>query len=402
MYKCTPQEIIAAVPGVQTVHLDALWFHNLDQKKPVFESLYDWMTESGRIPNENHKTLHNRTYVSDKVFKKLLAAEKKRIQKKHRLKGGDLEEAVKWSDLASGPRSEVGGCRITGEIILVIPEDSSEALSEFSIQLLSKIREKHINKVKANAAGADFYGWLVSQVKRPDRVGDLARDADNCQEFPRALQDYEDYLVFAQKTGFCDAAIGSLNEAWLEYARQYPERISPAAWCSECGKRISVDAAQFSWDEDSGEVFILDAKCIEKYQGFSPMKSIPLAGISRDNLSEVMDQNELSEWDMDRAVEKLLLWGILPQDDNGTIYFFECETTREIKIGITSGRVEKRMATVQTARGHKLSVLATIPGTTKFERALHERFAQHRLKGEWFRPHPDILEYIAQLQGDRT
>jgi len=402
MYKCTPKEIIAAVPGVQTVHLDTSWFHDLDLQKPVFESLYVWMIESGRIPDENHKTLHNRTYVSDKVFKKLLAAEKKRIQKKHRLKGDDLEEAVNWSDLASGPRSEVGGCRIAGEVILVIPEDSSKALNEFSVQLLGKAREKHINKVKANAAGADFYGWLASQVKRPDRVGDLARDADNCQEFPRALQNYEEYLVFAQETGFCDAAIGSLNEAWLEYARQYPERISPAAWCSECGKRFSVDDARFAWDEDSGEIFILDAECIEKYQGFSPIKSIPLAGISRNSLSEVMEQNELSEWDMDRAVEKLLLWGILPLDDNGTIYFFECETTREIKVGITSGKVEKRMASVQTARGHKISVLATIPGTTKLERALHERFAHCRLKGEWFSPHPDILEYIAQLQGDRT
>lgn len=125
---------------------------------------------------------------------------------------------------------------------------------------------------------------------------------------------------------------------------------------------------------------------------------MPLAGISRDSLNEAMEQNELSEWDMDRTVEKLLLWGILPPDDNGTIYFFECETTREIKIGITSGQVEKRMATVQTARGHKISLLATVPGTTKFERALHGRFSPHRLRGEWFRPHPDILAFIAQLQ----
>lgn len=53
MYKCTPKEIIAAVPGVQTVHLSASWFNELDSEKSVFESLYNWMTECGRIPDEN-------------------------------------------------------------------------------------------------------------------------------------------------------------------------------------------------------------------------------------------------------------------------------------------------------------------------------------------------------------
>lgn len=399
MYKCTPKEIIAAVPGVQTVHLDASWFNDLVPEKSVFESLYDWMTESGRIPDENHKTLHNRTYVSDRIFKKLLAAEKKRIQKKHKLKGDDLEEAVAWADLGSGPRCEVGDCEITGDVILVVPESSSAAMGEFSIQLRKKAREKHINKVKANAAGADFYGWLVSQIKRPDRVGDLARDAESYQGFPRALQDYEDYLVFAHEAGFCDAAVESLKEAWLEYARQYPERISPAAWCNECGKKLPVDAAHFAWDEESGEVFVLDAQCLERYRGHSPVKSNPLVGISWEDIEEVAEQKELREWGVGRVTEKLLLWGVLPPEVEGTIYFFGCETTREIKIGITSRRVEKRMATVQTARGHKITLLATVPGTIKFERALHDRFSQHRLRGEWFRPHPDILAFIAQLQG---
>ena len=401
MYKCTPKEIIAAVPGVQTVHLSASWFNELDPEKSVFESLYYWMTECGRIPDENHKTLHNRTYVSDRIFKQLLAAEKKRIQKKHKLKGGDLEEAVNWSDLGSGPRNKVGDCKITEDVILVVPESSTAAMGEFSIQLHKKFREKHINKMKANAAGADFYGWLVSQIKRPDRVGDLARDAESHQGFPKELQNYEDYLDFANSVGFCNAAVESLKEAWLEYARQYPERISPAAWCSECSKKLSVDAAHFAWDEKSGEIFVLDAQCLEKYQGFSPIKSNPLVGISWEGIEEITEQNKLSEWDVGRVTEKLLLWGVLPPGAEGTIYFFGCESSREIKIGITSGRVEKRLATLQTARGHKISLLATLPGTTKLERALHDRFSQHRLKGEWFMPHPDILAFIAQIQGSK-
>jgi len=399
MDKCTPKEIISAVPGVQTVYLNASWFNELDPGKSVFESLYNWMTESGRIPDENHKTLHNRTYVSDRIFKQLLAAEKKRIQKRHKLKGDDLEEAINWSDLNSGPRNKIGDCKISDDVILVIPESSTEAMGEFSIQLQKKVREKHINRVKANAAGADFYGWLVSQVKRPDPVGDLARDAEGHQEFPKALQNYEDYLDFANRVGFCNAAVECLKEAWLEYARQYPDRISPAAWCSECGKKLSVDEAHLSWDEESGEIFVLDAQCLEKHQGFLPVKSTTLTGISWEGIEEITEQNNLSEWDVRRVTEKLLLWGILPQGAEGIIYFFGCETSREIKIGITSGRVEKRLATLQTARGHKINLLATLPGTIKLERALHDRFSQHRLKGEWFMPHPDILAFIDQIRG---
>lgn len=398
MYKCTPKEIIAAVPGVQVVRLDASWFHDVDPGKSVFESLYDWMTECGRIPDGNHKTLHNRTYVSERIFKKLLAAEKKRIQKKHRLKGDDLEEAVAWADLNSGPRNEVGDCKITGDVILVIPETSAEAMGALSIELHQKARQKHIHKVKANAAGADFYGWLLSQIERPDIVGDLAREAESRQGFPRTLQNYEDYVAFAQTAGFCDAAIENIKEAWLEYARQYPERIGPAAWCFECGRKLPIDAVRLAWDEESGEVFVLDAKCLGRYQGSSSVKFTLLDGICWEKIEEIAEQNELSDWDVKRVTEKLLLWGVLPPEVEGTIYFFGCETTQEIKIGITSGRVEKRMATVQTARGHKINLLATVPGTTEFERALHDRFSQHRLRGEWFRPHPDILAYIGQLQ----
>lgn len=34
---------------------------------------------------------------------------------------------------------------------------------------------------------------------------------------------------------------------------------------------------------------------------------------------------------------------------------------------------------------------------TKGERAYHAMFKAHRLHGEWFEPHPDILAEIARL-----
>jgi hypothetical protein len=45
----------------------------------------------------------------------------------------------------------------------------------------------------------------------------------------------------------------------------------------------------------------------------------------------------------------------------------------------------------------RLSILALTTGARDVERSYHERFAAHRLHGEWFAPHPDILAEIDRL-----
>lgn len=44
------------------------------------------------------------------------------------------------------------------------------------------------------------------------------------------------------------------------------------------------------------------------------------------------------------------------------------------------------------------AVLATEPGGYERERELHKRFAEYREHGEWFRPGPRLLAYIAGVQ----
>jgi T5orf172 domain len=44
------------------------------------------------------------------------------------------------------------------------------------------------------------------------------------------------------------------------------------------------------------------------------------------------------------------------------------------------------------------AILATEPGGLKRERELHTRFAEYREHGEWFRPGPRLLAYIAEVQ----
>ncbi len=192
MTKLTIREIIKEVPDIQTVILPTHWFDDLSDSQSVFASLYYWMLKNSQVPSDNKDSLHNRTYVGEKLFNKFIAAEKKRLSKTLKIKGNELEHAVSWSDINSGPKTEIGGCSINGDVILVIPESSRQALGEFSLKIYKRERDTAIKKIKASAAGATFYQWLLPQIERPDPVGDIARDAVGDEHFPRESNHYEE------------------------------------------------------------------------------------------------------------------------------------------------------------------------------------------------------------------
>lgn len=80
-----------------------------------------------------------------------------------------------------------------------------------------------------------------------------------------------------------------------------------------------------------------------------------------------------------------------------TIYFIE--SSGHVKIGKTTGQVERRLQTLSTSHWRELRLLATIenaPGN--LETVLHSRFAKHRVRGEWFQAAPELLAYIEQVK----
>lgn len=79
-----------------------------------------------------------------------------------------------------------------------------------------------------------------------------------------------------------------------------------------------------------------------------------------------------------------------------SIYFVQA-ATGQIKIG-TALNVETRLAALRSHSPVALDLLFTMPGGYREERAYHTRFSAHRLHGEWFDPHPDILAEIERLQ----
>ena len=312
MRKCTPREIIKAVPNIQTVILPKECFNDLSENRSVFTSLYEWMLANDRIPSDDKESLHDRTYVGEKTYKKLLNAEKKRLKNKLNIKNDELERTVTWSDLNSGPRTEIGGCNISGDIILVVPESSRQALGEFSSKVFSKERQAAINKIKANAAGATFYQWLLPQIDRPDRVGDFARDAVVDKNYPRESNQFQEIESYLHSQGACSAAIDSFKEGWLEYIQKYPERMQPCAWCEECGKRLNIKDALLVLIAESQELIIVDTECLNKYYRLDNTVSRPLSSITHEDFEEMVEKEKVIEWDANNILEKLRLWGVLP------------------------------------------------------------------------------------------
>ena len=76
------------------------------------------------------------------------------------------------------------------------------------------------------------------------------------------------------------------------------------------------------------------------------------------------------------------------------IYFIQQGTDGPIKIGYTSGSVERRISTLQTASPEKLHLIAKGNGTKVNESMLHQMFSDERLNGEWFKPSERLIEYI--------
>lgn len=72
------------------------------------------------------------------------------------------------------------------------------------------------------------------------------------------------------------------------------------------------------------------------------------------------------------------------------IYFIQVGEAGPIKIGfiegVTMAQVEQRLAFLQTGNAEQLILRGTMPGDLYEERQLHERFADGRLRGEWFHP----------------
>lgn len=77
------------------------------------------------------------------------------------------------------------------------------------------------------------------------------------------------------------------------------------------------------------------------------------------------------------------------------IYFILDENQSLIKIGKTTiSNVKSRLSALQTGCPNKLRVIGVIRGSTSEESKVHSMFEEFHHRGEWFKMHPDILQFI--------
>jgi hypothetical protein len=78
------------------------------------------------------------------------------------------------------------------------------------------------------------------------------------------------------------------------------------------------------------------------------------------------------------------------------VYFIQMGEDGPIKIGFTLRGVESRQRTLAISSPFELRVLGVLNrrGTKERERELHAQFRHAHMRGEWFRPEPDLVAFI--------
>ncbi len=84
----------------------------------------------------------------------------------------------------------------------------------------------------------------------------------------------------------------------------------------------------------------------------------------------------------------------------GVVYFVRAGADGLIKIGKTKD-LASRLRGLQRMSGVALHLLATLDGGMAKEAEMHRRFAHLRAHGEWFRPGPELLQFLSSV-GEAT
>jgi len=79
------------------------------------------------------------------------------------------------------------------------------------------------------------------------------------------------------------------------------------------------------------------------------------------------------------------------------LYCIQAGTRGPVKIGI-SNNPWKRLQSIQTSIPSPLKLVAQWAGNREDEQELHLRFKKFWVRGEWFRPEPEILNYVLMAQ----
>jgi len=401
MTKCSLNQIVKSVPDVQTITLPDNWFELADYetKKPIFIQIYEWMLIKNYISNEDFPDVHNKIYAGERIFKKVLNAERKRIKNTKKIKSSQLDEYVGWSDINFGMKTLLSHFELYGDSFLFVPDKSKDRFNKFIFKLVVEEQQRNIRKSKEKAAGKNFFHWLISQIDRPDHIGDLARYALDDSSFPKNASIYlEIYSHFDNNALYNNSFLKCIDDAWIEYINQYPERIVKSAKCSICYNCLDAKDSILIINQITKDLSVICKDCYDIDDEEILIIKEGLLDINYFFIENIQEKYNIHEFNLDVFVNNLKLWGIIPDKIHGTVYFILDTYKKDIKIGFTSKHIKERLSALQTSSSSELKVLATIPADRAYEKELHGKFDKFRVNGEWFSPSPDLVSYIETLK----
>lgn len=88
-----------------------------------------------------------------------------------------------------------------------------------------------------------------------------------------------------------------------------------------------------------------------------------------------------------------------PEVPSCWVYFIRSGEGGPIKIGHARDPYT-RLMNLRTASPEPVTYLGHVAGGIDEERALHKRFGHLRIRGEWFLPAPELLDFIAERRFD--
>lgn len=75
------------------------------------------------------------------------------------------------------------------------------------------------------------------------------------------------------------------------------------------------------------------------------------------------------------------------------IYFIRGKESGNIKIGYSTNP-DKRKSNLQTSHYEELELIGLMDGSLEDEATIHKTFASFNIRGEWYRPSQEILEFV--------
>lgn len=115
--------------------------------------------------------------------------------------------------------------------------------------------------------------------------------------------------------------------------------------------------------------------------GESPIISFRVKGETLTYLQREMGRRGLES--LSKTVRALLRDSLFKSTQEESVCYLVSTRQGFVKIGQTNN-LTRRLSQLQTANPEPLTLLLVLRGGADTERALHQRFAQHRTRGEWF------------------